>query len=579
MKRYCLTLKNDKKFLSKEFTDSINDTAFCDGDVVVVCEKCNAIMHESCWIENGNLCGLCEGTELKDINRKFIQYYIPNEKKGNRNIKNNTINDFHVEDTSSNSHSKKNKKKTLNFKPFLLTILILASIILVLFSSMKNSIETKNNTTAGIYESYNFEDQPIAPDFEELTISPIENNEITIDDAFSGDSIAISEETPKSYSGYISENHKTNEYIFKTPRSGIYNFSIEDIMATATARIKVFDNNDNCIIDTHNNSAYEELAGNTDYRIVISQSSGESDFKLVIGIQKKKVDISRTSTIYDQVSFKNQKNKYSFTAPISGIYRFDITESNANNSFRLMMWDDKDNNISDTYNDGFYEELDGGKTYEIQVRQSTGIGNYCLKVGFQKPTTDVTGYTKVVDSIEYTDQKNIYNFTPNITGRYRFDITETNANNSYRLTILDHLDNIVGETYNSGISLDLEKNEIYEIQIRQNDGFDSYSFLIGYQKEKEDISDCELVYDSLEFRDQINYYKYIASQSAEYNLSLTNFDSNCSFRIIIFDEYNNVLADTYSENVFVNLEAKKEYTIEICQESGFSNYTLRNIII
>lgn len=206
------------------------------------------------------------------------------------------------------------------------------------------------------------------------------------------------------------------------------------------------------------------MSGNTDYRIVISQSSGESEFKLVIGIQKKKVDISHSSTIYDQVSFENQKNKYTFTAPISGVYQFDITESNVNNSFRLMMWDDKDNNISDTYNDGFYEELDGGKLYEIQVRQSIGIGNYCLKIGFQKPAIDVTGYTQVVDSIEYTDQKNIYNFTPDISGRYRFDITETNANNSYRIIVFDHLDNVVGDTYDSGISLNLEKDEIYEIK-------------------------------------------------------------------------------------------------------------------
>lgn len=303
------------------------------------------------------------------------------------------------------------------------------------------------------------------------------------------------------------------------------------------------------------------MSGNTDYRIVISQSSGESEFKLVIGIQKKKVDISHSSTIYDQVSFENQKNKYTFTAPISGVYQFDITESNVNNSFRLMMWDDKDNNISDTYNDGFYEELDGGKLYEIQVRQSIGIGNYCLKIGFQKPAIDVTGYTQVVDSIEYTDQKNIYNFTPDISGRYRFDITETNANNSYRIIVFDHLDNVVGDTYDSGISLNLEKDEIYEIQIRQSVGFDSYNFLIGYQKEKKDISNYELVHDSMKFRDQINHYKYVATQSAEYNLSLTNFDSNCSFRIIVFDEYNNVLADTYSADVFVNLEVSKEYTI------------------
>lgn len=47
MKRYCLSYKNDNKFLGMEITDAVNDTVFCEGDTVVVCKKCNAIMHES----------------------------------------------------------------------------------------------------------------------------------------------------------------------------------------------------------------------------------------------------------------------------------------------------------------------------------------------------------------------------------------------------------------------------------------------------------------------------------------------------------------------------------------------------
>lgn len=39
MKRHCLTSKNDKEFLSKEYIDRISDAAFCDGDVVVACEN------------------------------------------------------------------------------------------------------------------------------------------------------------------------------------------------------------------------------------------------------------------------------------------------------------------------------------------------------------------------------------------------------------------------------------------------------------------------------------------------------------------------------------------------------------
>lgn len=60
MKRYCLSYKNDEKFLGMEITEAINDSAFCERDTVVVCKKCNAIMHESSWSDNGNLCGVCK---------------------------------------------------------------------------------------------------------------------------------------------------------------------------------------------------------------------------------------------------------------------------------------------------------------------------------------------------------------------------------------------------------------------------------------------------------------------------------------------------------------------------------------
>ena len=112
------------------------------------------------------------------------------------------------------------------------------------------------------------------------------------------------------------------------------------------------------IIDTHSKSDYEELSGNGTYRIVISHSNGESDFNLVIGIQKKTVDISNSSTIYDQMSFDNQKNKYTFTPKISGRYRFDITEANSDVTVIL----------------------EAGKEYSITICQYSGCGDYTLSI-------------------------------------------------------------------------------------------------------------------------------------------------------------------------------------------------------
>mgnify|MGYP002638384269 CR=1 FL=1 len=463
--------------------------------------------------------------------------------------------------------------------------LVIAAIIIVLvlyivyvsatFLRLDNENTMPENAAAAVPAQESMtEAETIEPTINEITVEQTESKELTIAPAFAGEDIHVDEESARRFSGYISENSQTNEYTFTTPRSGRYNFAIEDMMATASARMRVYDSKDNRVIDTYNDSAYADLSGNATYRIVITHSDGESSFNLVIGQQKKTIDISNSSAIYDQVSYVNQKNVYTFTPQISGRYRFDITEANANLDFRFMMWNDKEENLVNTYDDGFYQVLEAGQTYEIQIRQYDGIGSYCLKVGFQKPETDITGYTVINDSIEYTDQKNVYFLTAPVSGRYRLDITETNANNTYRLMAWDHLENNILNTYESGAYLDLNKGETYEIQIRYYEGFDKYTLNIGYPNKEQDISGYERVYDAVNYVNQINYYKYVPTQTGAYTFSLSEYDSGCDFRLIILDEYDYELSDTFSGAATVDLIADKECTVIIYQNFGLSRYTL-----
>lgn len=57
-----------------------------------------------------------------------------------------------------------------------------------------------------------------------------------------------------------------------------------------------------------------------------------------------------------------------------------LSDHDANCSFRLMAWDDYENNIMDTYRDSGTVTLESGITYEIQVRQYEGVGSYKLYV-------------------------------------------------------------------------------------------------------------------------------------------------------------------------------------------------------
>lgn len=466
-------------------------------------------------------------------------------------------------------------KKALVIAAIIIVFILYIVYVSATFLRLDNESTTSENMAATVPTQESLtEVETTEQAINELTVTQPENKEITIDPAFVGEDIYVDEESAKRFSGYVSESRQTNEYTFKTPRRGRYNFALEDMMATASARMRVYDSKDNRVIDTYEDSAYADLSGNATYRIVITHSSGESSFNLVIGQQKKTIDISNFSAIYDQVSYANQKNVYTFTPQISGRYRFDITEANANLDFRFMMWNDKEENLVNTYEDGSYQVLEAGQTYEIQIRQYDGLGNYCLRVGHQKVSTEITGVTVLNDSIEYTDQKNVYFLTAPVSGRYRLEITETNANNAYRLMAWDHLENNILNTYESGAYLDLKQGETYEIQVRHDEGFDKYTLNIGYPKAEQDISDYERVYDAVSFVNQINYYKYIPTRSGSYTFSLSEYDAGCEFRLVILDDYDYELSDTFSGAATVDLTAGTAYTVIIYQDTGVGKYTL-----
>lgn len=306
MKSCTISYEKDKFFLSHEFTDAISNEAFCEGDVVVVCECCNAIMHDYNWINNGNLCGACEGTVLKDISHKYLKSYKPNSKKSNSN---SDRTDEPVDAVSNHTPTSGRKKKKIHFKHaklYLMLLITVAAVILGISYAIAN-FQTQEDIPAVVQTSQENFDETTLPVVNELFIPKIDKKELTIDNAFVGSDIWVDEEKPKCYSGYISEDNETNEYSFTAPRSGRYNFSVEDIMATASVKLTVYDEFDSSIIDTYAGSSYAELTGKKTYRIVIDHDSGESSFNLVIGIQKKIIDISNSSTIYDQITFENQK--------------------------------------------------------------------------------------------------------------------------------------------------------------------------------------------------------------------------------------------------------------------------------
>lgn len=67
------------------------------------------------------------------------------------------------------------------------------------------------------------------------------------------------------------------------------------------------------------------------------------------------------------------------------------------------------------------ENLKGGNEYEIFIRQRTGSPSFSLKLGWAKPTIDITEYSDFEDSMEFSGQKNQYMYRAEEEGIYRFE--------------------------------------------------------------------------------------------------------------------------------------------------------------
>ena len=63
------------------------------------------------------------------------------------------------------------------------------------------------------------------------------------------------------------------------------------------------------------------------YTIEVMQKTGIGDYKLKIGAQKEKQDISHARTIEDQMEFEDQINRYYFSPEESGSYVIRLNET------------------------------------------------------------------------------------------------------------------------------------------------------------------------------------------------------------------------------------------------------------
>lgn len=450
-----------------------------------------------------------------------------------------------------------------------------------------NAIKTNEN------EYKASDDNEIVPVNNSLNIGRIEQASYSIDVLPSNSTKGVGAEIVR-YSGNIGYEDQEDWYSFTTTYEGRYRIDLTGMMNGTDVRLYLYDDLGNVVASDTYCTNEEGITGKgleagKTYSIKVKQDSGYTAYSLAIGMQKAPIDLTGYTEVADSIEFIDQRNVYYFTAPITGRYRFDMSEIYSGTDVELYIFDALGDTVaSDTYctnGEGItVKDLQAGAIYEIQVRQVSGFSGYKLNIGYQKGAVDITDYTIVNDSVEYTDQRNVYTFTVPIDGRYRFEVSGMSGGTDVELYMFNHLDETVAsDTYctnGEGITVkDLKAGEIYQLQIRQDSGFSYYTLSIGKQKETVDISDKTSVSDSVEYIDQRNVYSYTAKANGDVTITVSGLEASVNFEIYVFDDLDNtVVSDTYFTNeesiTIKGCTVGEHYEIQVRQDSGMSSYTL-----
>lgn len=462
-------------------------------------------------------------------------------------------------------------------------------------NTVNNTVKTDNKvSTTEISNSTVIEDKTeVVTVNKSLSIGKIEQSAHSVEGLKSNATSGAAADVIR-YSGNIGAEDQEDWYSFTAPYEGQYRIDVSGIQSGTDVRLYLYDElGDVVTSDTYCTNGEgitgKGLEAGKTYSIKVKQDSGYSSYSLAIGMQKAPIDLTGYTAISDSIEFIDQRNVYYFSVPLTGRYRFNMSEIYSGTDVELYIFDSLGNTVaSDTYctnGDGItVRDLQAGAIYEIQVRQDNGFSGYKLSIGYQKSTVDISDYTIVNDSIEYTDQRNVYSFTVPVDGRYRFELSGMTDGTDVELYMFNYLEETVAsDTYctnGDGITVkDLKAGETYEVQIRQDNGFSSYTLSIGKQKETVDISDKTSISDSVEFTDQRNVYSFTAKSSGDVTITISGLESGVVVEAYVFDDLDStVVSDTYFTNgdsiIIKGCSIGEHYEIQIRQDSGMSNYTL-----
>ena len=238
-------------------------------------------------------------------------------------------------------------------------------------------------------------------------------------------------------------------------------------------------------LDNNDGLTVSLVAGET-YYIRVEQYNNVGSYTLNIGNKKDIVDVTSYTSISDTIQYADQENDYLFIADLSDVYRFEFSNVPNGTDLTLRVFNSGWEQVKSAYdldnNDGLTVSLVAGETYYIRVEQYNNVGSYTLNIGKKKVIIDITDYTTIFDSIQYTDQQNDYMFRAHSNITYRLVLSNIQYGTDLQLEIYNsRWERLNRDTHlknGDGLTISIAQGELYYIRVIQCCESGSYTLLV-----------------------------------------------------------------------------------------------------
>ena len=375
-------------------------------------------------------------------------------------------------------------------------------------------VPSKHNTTSGskakwiiialvilaVYGIYSAFFAPQKPENRSLEYDLIkENLNIEEVETIKNDTFAAKGVEHKTFKGKFSTSKVSETYSYKAPRTGNYSFLFSGLGDTEAISISAYDAYGD-LIDYNNecgngNGLYVRLKKNQKISIHLSSFYCYGSYKMTAYAPKERENVSKYYYVDDSIEYRGQVNEYKFKPARNGIYSFEIGNYDSNAHILLSVYDSNGNECTEEeYNSDTLITMimSKGEEYTIKISEYDGYDfvatAYKLRLGKQKEYQNISAYDGVRDSIEFTNQENIYMFTPKETADYDISVYEISSSCAVGVVIFNE-NGEIREQNDYMVSGDhfpnttLIAGEAYEIHVYQSSGETAYALVLTKPEE------------------------------------------------------------------------------------------------